>query len=364
MSNQESQKFQEILQKIGEQCQESSDLNEREVIDLFVARGFFAALGYGTPGEDLRLEQRLSKGRADVILRGVTGRPICLIEFKRPMTDLAVHVPQLKEYVRELLPEHAALTDGTKFWVYQRRQDALEEEPKNFSLANINTTEASYLYQLLHKRTVDWNQLASVRQALENCRKNPVHVTSPEQEGGQVFLGQFALSPHVAFGRLTQALFKSLSALIKESDFTRGAFAFWERIYARELSAEDAPKSWQPFLGTKASKDALMRFMFALETTYALLSRLMLAKAMQDARFPLDSIGTYERALDARDRRGRLNLEDYVPATFEVFEEGKKQAFQSLFASDIFDWWLDLPKLDMVAHPALEALAEATLAVF
>ncbi|MDW8031512.1 MAG: N-6 DNA methylase [Candidatus Bipolaricaulota bacterium] len=155
-----------------------------------------------------------------------------------------------------------------------------------------------------------------------------------------------------------------MPALIEQSDFTRGAFAFWERIYARDLDAEDAPKSWQPFLGTKVSKDTLRRFMFALETTYALLSRLMLAKAMQDAGFPMNSIDAYERALDAQDRRGRLDLKDYVPATFAIFEEGKKQAFQSLFASDIFDWWLDLPKLDSAAHATIEALAEATLAVF
>lgn len=339
-------------------------MNEREVVDLFIAKGFFATLGYGTPGEDLRLERRLGKGRADAILRGVTGRPICLIEFKRPRTDLRAHIAQLEEYAQELLPEYATLTDGIELWLYQRRRGVLEEEPKRFTLATISVSQAGFLYQILYKRTVDWNQLASVQKALTSCRENPVHVTSPEQEGGRVFLGQFALSRHVAFGRLTQALFENLPALVKQSDFTRGAFAFWERIYARDLNVEDAPKSWQPFLDTKASKDTLRRFMFALETTYALLSRLMLAKAMQDAGFPLDSIGAYERALDAQDRRGRLDLKDYVPATFAIFEEGRKQAFQSLFASDIFDWWLDLPKLDSTAYPALEALAEATLAVF
>lgn len=365
MSAQDSQKLQGILRKISKQCQESGGLNEREVVDLFIAKGFFATLGYGTPGEDLRLEQRLGKGRADVILRGVTGRPICIIEFKRPAIDLTIHVAQLKEYVKELLPDYAALTNGTDFWFYRRlREDHLEEEPRRVSLDTINAPQADFLYQILHKRAIDWKQLASVKEALTNCRTNPIRVTSPEQEGGRIFLDQFALSLHVAFGRLTQALFENLPALVKQSDFTRGAFTFWERIYARDLNVEDAPKSWQPFLGTKASKDTLRRFMFALETTYALLSRLMLAKAMQDAGFPLDSIGAYERALDAQDRRGRLDLKDYVPATFAIFEEGRKQAFQSLFASDIFDWWLDLHKLDSTACPALEALAEATLAVF
>ncbi len=364
MSAQGTQRFQELLRQLGKRCLENGDLDEREAVNLFVEQGFFTLLGYGTIGKDVRLERRIGQGRADVILRGATGRPICIIEFKRPNTDLAAHTPQLEEYVKELLPEYAALTDGIEFWLYRRHRETLEELER-FRLADVSISQANHLYQILHKRVVDWEQFTAVKEALENCRKNAVRITSPEQEGGLVFLRQFALSPHVAFGRLTQELFANLPVLIEQSDFTRGAYAFWERIYARDLNIEDAPKSWQPFLETKASKAVLMRFMFALETTYALLSRLMLAKAMQDAGFPLDAIGAYERVLDARDRRGILNIqEDYVPAIFAVFEEGQRQAFQSLFASDIFDWWLDLPKLDKTARPACEALAEAVLAVF
>lgn len=81
MSTQEPQKLQEILQQISKQCQESSDLNEREVVDLFIVREFFVTLGYGTLGEDLRLERRLGRGRADVILHGITGRPICIMSL-------------------------------------------------------------------------------------------------------------------------------------------------------------------------------------------------------------------------------------------------------------------------------------------
>lgn len=367
MVTQESQKLQEILQKIAERCQESSDLNEREVIDLFVSRGFFATLGYSTPGEDLRLEQRLGKGRADVILRGVTGRPICIIEFKRPATDLTVHIAQLKEYVKELLPEYAALTNGTDFWLYRRLRDNLEEL-KRFSLGTISVSQVDSLYQILRKRAIDWNQLDSVKEALENCRTNPVYVTRTEEEGGKIFLGQFALSPHAAFGRLTKELFENLSPLLDRSGFTRGAYAFWEKIYARSLDDDGVDKlarAWEAFVTRDAKEQTIYRFMFALETAYAILSRLLLAKAMQDADFPqLDVIKAFYQKLDEEDSHGCLELKDYVPAVLAVFKEGKKQAFQSLFASDIFDWWLDLPQLDRAAYPALEALAEATLAVF
>ncbi len=171
----------------------------------------------------------------------------------------------------------------------------------------------------------------------------------------------------MAFGRLARALFESLPRLLDRSDFARGAYALWEKIYARQISDGEAEKlahTWAAFVDQNANKQKIYRFMFALETAYAILSHLLLAKAMQDAGFPLDALGASERELDARDRRGLLDLKEYVPAISAIFEEGKQQAFQSLFASDILDWWLDLPKLDEVTHDSYEALAEAALAVF
>jgi len=359
------QGFRKRLQRVAVHCAEA-ELNEREVIHLFESQGVFAALGYGTVGEDLRLEQRSGRGRIDVLLRGVTGRPICVIEFKRPGSDLAQHRAQLEDYVREILPEFAALTNGTELWFYRRREEALVELER-FVFFEISESQARRLYQILRKRAVDWQRLDAVRNALRACREEAIRVTGPEQEGGRIFLQQFDLSPRVAFGRLTKALFEELPDLLSCSDFARGAYAFWEKIYARQLSEEEIEKlarRWRDFVGRNAGKQQVYRFMFALETAYAILSRLILAKAMQDADFQLDAVDTFGRELDARDRRGILSLLDYVHAVKAVFKEGKQQAFQSLFDGDIFDWWLDLSRLDEAAHEACEALAEAALAVF
>lgn len=51
----------------------------------------------------------------------------------------------------------------------------------------------------------------------------------------------------------------------------------------------------------------LYRFMFALETGYVFLSRLMLAKTMSDAVFPaLDAVASFRRELRQQGRRGHL----------------------------------------------------------
>ncbi len=59
--NMSSEEFQKFLQQLGKRCQESYDLNEREVIDLWLEQGFFSALGYGKIGEDVRLERPVTK---------------------------------------------------------------------------------------------------------------------------------------------------------------------------------------------------------------------------------------------------------------------------------------------------------------
>ncbi len=353
------------LRAVGRICAEREGLDEREVVTLFVEQGVFAALGYGAIGEDLRLEPRVRRGRIDVLLRGVTGRPICVIEFKRPEVELPAHRPQLEEYVREVLPDYAVLTNGRELRLYRRAGATLEAE-RVFELAGLTAEQARLLFEALHKREVDWERLESVRAAVRACADRPIRVTRPEHEGGRIFLQQFSLARAVAFGRLVEALYQALPTLLERSKFAHGAYAFWEKIYARELSAQDVPKSWQGIVGGGATKAQLRRFMFALETAYAVLSRLMLAKAMQDAGFPLDALDAFVGELDRRDRRGLLHLTDHVLAVQAVFEEGKRQAFRSLFDSDIFDWWLDLAELSDGAHArrACEGLAEAALAVF
>jgi len=363
-----AQELSDKLRRIARLCSERVGLDEREVVTLFVEQGVFATLGYGKVGEDLRIEKRIRRGRVDVLLRGITGRPICVIEFKRPRTDLSAHRGQLEEYVAEALPDVAVLTEGLELRLYRRLGTGLDwEGEQTFALAELTPDQAHALYEALRKRVIDWHRLDSVEAALRECAEQPIRVTSPDREGGRVFLRQFELSPRVAFGHLARALYEALPSLLKRSRFARGAYAFWEKIYARSLSEEEVKqltRRWKDFVGEGTGKQVVYRFMFALETAYAMISRLMLAKAMQDAGFGVQAVEAFRGKLDALDRRGTLRLQDYVEAVAAVFEEGKRQAFRSLFDSDIFDWWLDLPELEEVACEACEALAEATLAVF
>ncbi len=72
---------------------------------------------------------------------------------------------------------------------------------------------------------------------------------------------------------------------VKTSRFAQGSYEFWQKTYARELQHKNTPDSWRPFLvGTTPSEVAQLSF--ALETAYAIVSRLILAKAAADREFP------------------------------------------------------------------------------
>jgi hypothetical protein len=339
-------------------------LDEREVVTLFFQRGFFAALGYGSVGDDIRLEQRLARGRADVILRSFTGRGVALIEFKNPrIDDLNAHQSQLADYAHELLPRFGALTNGRELWVYRVVDGTLQSPPDRYDLHTLTISQALEIHRKLHRRDVDWLDLQNVEAALDQCRGEPIPVDVPSRAGGRQFLQRFALKDRAPFGRLAHALAEYLPELVSHSDFAHGAYTFWRRAYARSIKEEEAPDTWEALM-VGQGKNALHDFMFSLETAYVILSRLMLAKAMGDAGFPhMDAVSAFRRALRATQRHGRLEDSNYVDAVKAVFDEAGLQAFHSLFGDDIFDWWQDAGALNDVRSLA-EALAEATVAVF
>ncbi len=351
--------FFQVLKKLAKM---SDRVNETELRHRFFEVGFFSALGYGSIGEDIRLEQITSRGRVDVLLRAFTSHPVCLIEFKNPRESLATHVQQLRNYIPDILPEYAALTNGREFWLYKRQGLSLIEPPRIFNFERITEDEANELYLILCRREVNLHDLSEVLSEIESITCQPICVTSPEEVGGKEFLNRFALSRHAVFGRLCEALLNALPALLQHR-FTSGAYNFWRRFYARELDIEEVPKSWRELVQNDDS-ETLNCFMFVLETAYALMARIILAKAMQDAGFPhLNVPQIFANELCRHARRERLDLRAYLSATKAILESGSRQAFASLFASDIFDWWEDTERLKE-PDAFCTALAEAVITVF
>ncbi len=361
--------FRRLLSQVANEFGEHISISEAELVNRWFTAGVFSALGYGTDRDDYRIELRLpGSGRADVVLRAFGHRARAVIEFKRPLTPLEGYVDQVTAYADRLLPDVAVLTNGKDLWLYNRSGplplDPLSADPSRYDLRTLTATEGRTLYDRLRKLEVDLSDLNALSTALDDLAARPVPVEAPDSPGGVAFLERFALDSRSVFGRFVLALFDVLPTLQGMSRFTAGSYAFWLRAYARELSSDNVPRTWRSLLGDHTGREDIRRFMFCLESAYAVLARALLAKAMQDAGFPnLNVISAFRRSAENHQSQGRLALSGYFSITSEVLGHAGLQAFPSLFASDIFDWWQDATRLS-ASHPLAETLAETMLAVF
>lgn len=357
-------KLREALRDLGQFCESNPHINERELVTYtFKPDGLFVTLGYDEPGKKALLEYQ----QADVVLRAFNGRPLAVIEFKRPNRSPNEGLDQLENrYIARLLPDVGVLCNGQELWIYRRNGTHLYRPPVlRLACKNANDEDARAIYNWLGWRTIDLTDLNEFAKALQDLTGSPIQVRGPAEAGGHAFLDRLALRPSTPFGRLVKTMANVLPEMLQTSSFARGAYAFWRRIYARELSNKDAPLTWKSLMpSVNEDQEALYHFMFALESAYAILSRIMLARAMENHHFPhIELTDTFLSTLKSWRKHGRLTFDGYVNALKELFRYVGQQALQSLFDSDIFDWWHDIGKIRQTTFVG-EQIAEAVLAIF
>lgn len=357
-------KLQQALRELGQFCEDNPNIIEREVVNFaFKPEGLFTSLGYEA-GKDVRLELK----NADVVLWAFSSRPQAVVEFKRPNLSALEGFEQLeRKYIVQLLPDVGVLCNGRELWVYRRAGTRLAHPPVlRVVLKDATELDAKTVYDWLGRREIDFTAIETFERALLSLTKNAVLVRGPDEPNGQAFINRFTLSPNTPFGRLVQSMASALPEMLEKSKFTQGAYAFWRRIYARETSSNDVPPVWKTFISNTLDKEWVYHFMFSLESSYAILSRLLLVRAMENHGFPQlhdELVGLIVNSLKLRRSRGRINSTAYALALRSLFEYAGRQAFQNIFASDIFDWWYDLEKTDQGVHVG-EKLAESILTVF
>jgi len=350
------------LKDLGEFCEANPNINERELVTYtFKPDGLFATLGY----DELVRKVSLEYQQADVILRAFNGRPLAVVEFKRPNRSPNEGLDQLEtRYVAKLLPDVGVLCNGRELWIYRRAGTRLYRPPVlRLTLKDANRDDAQAVYNWLSWRKIDLTQLEKFEKILLSLARNPISVSDPSEAGGRAFIDRFALSHFTPFGRLVEAMAQILPDMLKVSSFTRGAYAFWRRIYAREMAFKDIPQTWKDLMDVR-DQDSLYYLVFALESAYSFLSRLLLMRAMENHKFPhFTPTDTFIGSLKPLRKYDKLASDAYATALKYTFKYSGQHAFQTLFDSDIFDWWHDIGK-SPPALPVGERLAEAVLTVF
>ncbi len=353
-------KFLQILRNIGKTC-EGTALTEAEVEKVFQEKGFFVELGYDGFGVDL-WSQRSSRSqkRFDVALLGFGGRVRTIIEFKQANAGSlgAFQEKLFEEYVKPQLAFLGVLTNGIEFVLYARTNGEFAHQ-FTLKLSDIIENDAAKIESWLAKKKVQFDSLESVVDHIKLAKESPLIISAPDSEAARIFFQVFQLRRESAFGRLALRLKEQLPKTAESSGFARGSYEFWQKTYARELKDKELPKSWRPFLGSRSGAE-IAQFSFALETGYTIISRLILAKAADDNRFPhVRFIARIRDSLNELAVRGRLKPEVYLEVVRRSFDRASETLFSSIFSQDIFDWWFECAAAE--SRGLFYALAEATL---
>jgi len=318
--------------------------NEDDVERLF--QDVYLSLGYQHVGQDILGKRKGASGIPDVLLTNSDQSIQVVVELKKPAEDLAHHEDQLKRYVRELKAPFGILSNGKQLWLYERTGRAVDRD-ETFEVSDL--ARSADMLTRLRKQTIEPTNLEQVQRQLDQARQEGLVLSDVSSLASQQFLNAFALEPDRPFGEIVRAMQALLEALLPVSDFVQGAFDFWQKTYARDLSSDDIPNLWKPLL-PKTNKTTITQFTYVLETSYLLAARLMLAKAIQDhdtdrrinAAALVDRFGSV-LAAKVDPRTGRLEPTTYLETAQTLFDDYATTLFTSIYAQDLFDWWRDYP---------------------
>jgi len=308
------------------------DMTEKDVENAFLNENFYAHLGYGGAGFDLRSEWTLPDNRRpDYVTLNDNETVTAVYEFKTTGEDLSSHENQLFHYVDELKSDYGVLTNGEELRLFRREGHS---RILTISLKEATESDAADLRAALRKPEWDITDPESVNDFLD--RLDEVELDS--ELGRDHFFDTFRLEEDSPFANLVTAMMDLLEELRDEQNakFVEGAFDFWEASYASD--PDEIPDSWEPFINGKQS---LRDFMFCLESGHALLARLLLAKATDDHDFFPTAKGLRRYFDELGGFSGTIDLDAYPIAANGMIEDMRNQLVESLFEDDIFIWWID-----------------------
>ncbi|PSQ13588.1 restriction endonuclease, partial [Halobacteriales archaeon QS_7_69_60] len=241
----DSSALHEALRTIAGQT--DGDMSERDVENLFLEQGFYAALDYEGTGTDLRSEFTLPDDRRpDYITLDTNEAVTAVYEFKTTGRDLPPHEDQLFHYMDYLRAEYGVLTNGEQLRLY-RRGDS--HATLTVSMEAVTESQARDLVSALRKREFDLTDPEDVNQFLEAL--DPIPLDAQAELGQEHFFDTFRLEEGSPFAGLVTGMMDLLYELRdkQETKFVRGAYDFWEATYADE--PDEVPNSWDPFIGGK-----------------------------------------------------------------------------------------------------------------
>lgn len=341
--------LQRDFEAIFEWATDHPDHSEPELLDTVTDTDFLEDLGYEERGTDYRIDKSTddSSKRPDIrCISNVTGEIVFVIELKRSerIEPLSSHRGQLENrYMVPLRADYGILMNGHELILYKRVSRNRCERVFNARLNNLSESQLRTIANNLSNKGATFTQTPAVHDYFEKYADTDERLYLTEPESRSNFYDDFSLQNQSSFRSLVKEMIRLFTGMKEDSDFTRSAYDFWQQSYARDTSRSEAPDWWKEIIQDTSlswNKAGIRKFMFCLETSYALFSRLVLGKACADYDVPgIDFGGSVLSEIEDTSRNKDVPLNGWPIVTQHLIEDMRRHLIEGVFEEDIFYWW-------------------------
>ncbi|VVB85848.1 Uncharacterised protein [uncultured archaeon] len=339
------QKIKLDFQSLYIKSKKNPEMTEEELRTLFIKTAILENLGYSVIGKDIRLELSINGKRSDIVCLDDFGNVVFVIEFKKPSdnVDLKEHFDQLWDrYVKPLRADFGALINGYELIFYKRIGENNKLELR-VNLSEISDKDCQLIYNFLKKPDYSLTKVKDILNYLNKFSAPESRIYLITDAAREHFFENFKLEDDSIFGGMLKNMIELFDYEKSHSKFLISAYDFWRKSYAKK--PDKVPESWKKLLkgaGLTTSEEDLYKFMFCLETTYALFTRLILAKACEDYDFQgIDFSEFIENEIKGSERRGGTFLVVWGVLVMRLIRKMRRDLVESVFEEDLFYWWTD-----------------------
>ena len=327
------------------------DHGEAELMNVVIESGLLDALGYKELGTDYRIDRSTSDSakRPDIrCLDRATGEVTFVIELKTSgrNEDLNSHRGQLtNRYMLPLRSDSGLLLDGNELVFYERVSRTACDREFRSGIADLSESHARTIVERVGADAETYATVDAVGNYFDRYAAAEERLDLTEPESRANFYDDFSIRSDSRFRELVKTVVDLFTYMREDSEFTASAYDFWQKSYARETKKSEAPDWWRDIVDETDlawSARGIRQFMFCLETSYALFSRLVLGKACADHEVPGVGFGE-EIFADIEDaaRAEEVPLNGWPLVMRRLIESMRRTLIEGVFEEDIFYWWTD-----------------------
>jgi type I restriction-modification system DNA methylase subunit len=244
--------------------------------------------------------------------------------------------------MKPLKADYGMLYNGLEIIFFERVGNDYERLFKT-SAENVSEEDLNKIVGLLEKPNYDTTDINKVSSYFEQFDDENERLSLVEEAAREHFFQNFQLNENSEFGNLLINTIKLFEEQKGSSTFLDSAYDFWKQSYAKK--PESVPAEWKPLMkeaGLSQGKKDLYKFMFCLETAYAVFARLILAKSGEDYGFPDVEFREFiETEVKRASKRNDINQSSYAKITQELIKNMQWRLVSSVFEEDIFYWWTE-----------------------